>query len=266
MKQLLFLVFTFLINFTLLGQYAPSIATARPGAANGSGTVGKGILQFQAGVQFDQVKDMRDSSEWYTENISENLVIRFGIRERLEISAVINHINSTEFLSESEGSVLRNGLNTSLLRIRTKVTENMAFQVGVETKIRGIDYQIDYLAPRFRLMYNTVLGENASLTTNLGGVWNGNDSKPSGFYVFSYALTLAPKLSLVAEVYGDFIRSKVNNYFDVGLGYNINKDMLVDINGGWGENFPYKSYFLTAGISYRMITKFRPSAQEPKKP
>jgi len=42
--------------------------------------------------------------------------------------------------------------------------------------------------------------------------------------------------------------------------------MLVDINGGWGENFPYKSYFLTAGISYRMITKFRPSAQEPKKP
>lgn len=92
----------------------------------------------------------------------------------------------------------------------------------------------------------------------MGGVWNGNDSKPRGFYVFSYSLSLTNKLSLIAESYGDFIKSGINNYFDIGLGYNINKDMLIDLNGGWGENYPYKSYFITAGISYRMITKFRP--------
>jgi len=255
MKRILAtLIFSCSIMFAY-GQYSGTIATARPGAANGAGTVGKGILQFQAGVQFD---NLSDTSNWYVNNVSENLVIRFGIRERFEISAVINHINSTEYLSESEGSIIRQGFNTSLIRARTKINENMAFQVGLETKLRGKDYQINHVAPRFRLMYNTKLGKNASLTTNLGGFWNGNDSKPRGFYVFSYSLSLTSKLSLIAESYGDFVRSGINNYFDVGLGYNINKDMLIDLNGGWGENYPYKSYFLTAGISYRLITRFRP--------
>ncbi|WP_085519199.1 transporter [Marivirga sericea] len=254
MKKLCLLILMCL-PFLSQGQYSESIATARPGAANGAGTVGKGILQFQAGIQFD---NLTDTSDWYINNVSENLVVRFGIRERFEISAVINHINSIEYLSDSEESIVRNGLNTSLIRARTKINDNMAFQVGIETRLRGNDYQIRYIAPRFRLMYNTKLGRNSSLTTNLGGVWNGNDSKPRGFYVFSYSLSLTNNLSFIAESYGDFVRSGINNYFDIGLGYNISKDLLIDLNGGWGENYPYKSYFLTAGISYRLITRFRP--------
>jgi hypothetical protein len=239
------------------GQYnSETIATARPGAANGAGTVGKGVLQFQAGVQFDNVRDIRDSVDWSIDNISENLVIRFGIRKHFEISAVINHINSTEYFAQDVESNYKRGVNASIIRARTQINENMAFQVGVETKLRGQNYAINYLAPRFRLMYNTPLGENASLTTNLGGVWNGIDAKPSGFYVFSLAFPLTNKFSLIAESYGDFIRAQINIYFDIGLGYNINKDLLIDVNGGWGENFPYKSYFLTAGISYRLETKY----------
>lgn len=239
-------------------QYSETIATARPGAANGAGTVGKGILQFQAGVQFDNIHDIRDSIDWYTENVTENLVIRFGIRELFEVSAVLNHINSMEFINESDGAVFRKGINTSLIRARTKITDNMAFQVGIETKLRAKDYEIAYLAPRFRLMYNTSLGQSSSLTTNLGGFWNGNDSRPRGFYVFSYSLALTKRLSVIAESYGDFIKTEINNYFDVGLGYNISNDMLIDLNAGWGENYPYKSYFITAGVSYRIVTRFRP--------
>ncbi len=262
MMRILLIVLFSCSYISLYSQYSETIATARPGAANGAGTVGKGILQFQTGVQFDNVKDLRDSSNWHTNNISENLVIRFGIRELFEVSAVLNHINSTENISEREGSINRQGVNTSLIRARTKVNENMAFQVGIETKLRGKDYKINYIAPRFRLMYNTKLGENASLTTNLGGFWNGNDNKPRGFYVFSYSLALTKKLSLIAESYGDFIRTGINNYFDIGLGYNVNSDMLLDLNAGWGENYPYKSYFITAGVSYRIITRFRPEESE----
>ncbi len=258
MKRFLLILLISCISRSLFGQYSETIATGRPGAANGSATVGKGILQFQAGVQFDNVSDVRDSSDWSTNNVSENLVVRFGIRERFEVSAVINHIHSTEFISESAGAMVRQGFNTSLIRARTNINENMAFQVGVETKLRGKDYQINYIAPRFRVMYSTSLGKNASLTTNLGGFWNGNDNRPRGFYVFSYSLALTNNLSLVAESYGDFIRTGINNYFDIGLGYNLSNDILLDLNGGWGENYPYKSYYLTVGVSYRIITRFRP--------
>lgn len=150
-----YLLFLLFLPFLSQGQYSESIATARPGAANGAGTVGKGILQFQTGIQFD---NLSDTSGWYVNNISEHLVVRFGIRERFEISAVMNHINSTEYLSASEESLVRQGLNTSLLRARTKINDNMALQVGIETRLRGKDYQIKYIAPRFRLMYNTNLG------------------------------------------------------------------------------------------------------------
>lgn len=247
MKNLFAILIFSCSTFLAYGQFnAETIATARPGAANGAGTVGKGVLQFQAGMQFDNVTDIRDSSTWSTDNITENLVIRFGIQKHFEVSAVINHINSTEFLGEGSESIYRSGINTSMIRARTQVNKNMAFQVGVETKLRGKDYSINYLAPRFRLMYNTQLGENANLTTNLGGVWNGIDAQPSGFYVFSLSFPLIDKLSVIAESYGDFVREKINNYFDIGLGYNVNSDMLIDLNGGWGQNFPYKSYFLTA--------------------
>jgi len=263
MKKIIIIILLGGFSLSAYSQYSETIATARPGAANGAGTVGKGILQFQTGIQFDNVRDTRDSSQWYINNISENLVVRFGIRERLEVSAVINHINSTEFIREDTARIYRNGINTSLLRARAKISKNMAFQVGIRTKLRGKDYQIRYFAPRFRLMYNTSLGENANLTTNIGGFWNGNDSKPTGFYVFSFSYALSPKLSVVAESYGDFVRSKINNYFDLGLGYNINKDLLIDLNAGWGENYPYKSYFITAGISYRIITGFRSENESP---
>ena len=259
-----FIIFTFLscFCFSLNAQYSETIATGRPGAANGAATVGKGVLQFQAGVQFDNVQDTRDSSQWNVDNISENLVVRFGIQERFEVSAVINHINSTEFVREGEESIYQQGLNTSLIRARTQINENMALQVGVSTKLRGKDYQIDYIAPRFRIMYNTPLGKNANLTTNIGGFWNGIDNKPTGFYVFSFSVALTQNLSMVAESYGNFVRSKINNYFDIGLGYNLSKDLLIDLNAGWGENYPYKSYFVSAGVSYRIVTKFRPEEKK----
>lgn len=262
MKRLLLINIFSILSYAVNAQYSETIASGRPGAANGAGTVGKGVLQFQTGVQFDNVSDTRDSSSWNIKNVSENLVIRFGVRERFEVSAVINHINSTEFIREGEESIYRKGINTSTIRARTRINENMAMQVGLETRLRGKDYQIENLAPRFRLMYNTKLGENASLTTNLGGFWTGNSNIPRGFYVFSYSLALTKELSLVAESYGDFIRSGINNYFDVGLGYYLNNDLVIDVNGGWGKNYPYKSYFVTAGISYRIITRYRPEEEK----
>lgn len=264
MKKIVVLILLFSLYFSAYAQYSERIATGRPGAANGSGTVGKGVLQFQAGVQFDNVRDTRDTSQWNVDNVTENLVVRYGVQERFEISAVINHINSTEFIKEGSESVYRQGFNTSLIRARTNINENLAFQVGVSTRLRGKDYQINYIAPRFRVMYNTVLGKNANLTTNIGAFWNGIDNKPRGFYVFSFSFALTQDLSMVAEAYGDFVRERINNYFDLGLGYNINEDLLIDVNAGWGQNFPYKSYFVTAGVSYRFITRFRPENTKTK--
>jgi len=260
-----FLVFFLFSSYSVLlfGQYSETIATARPGAANGAGTVGKGVLQFQTGIQYDEVRDVRDSMNYRVENTSENLVIRFGLRERFEVSTVINHINSMEFLEDGSESLSRSGINTSLIRARTTINDHLALQVGVSTRIRSEDYKIDFLAPRFRVMYSTPFGEYAGLTTNIGTYWNGLDGRPRGFYVFSFSFALTDNMSLIAESYGNFIKSQINNYFDIGLGYNLNKDLLIDLNGGWGANYPYKSYFLTAGISYRIITRFRPEDMIP---
>jgi hypothetical protein len=256
-RTALYVLFFCFLHSAIYGQYSPRIASPRPGIANGAATVGRGVLQFQTGLQYENIDDYRDSVQNKYSNFSENIVIRIGVLEKLEISAVINHINSKQYLGNNLEPIYQNGINTSLLRSRLKINDNMAIQIGVETRIRGKDYQIDYFAPRFRVMYNTSLGNGINLLTNLGAVWNGISKEPNGFYAFRLSFPLDEKINLLTEVYGNFNPNKLNNHFDIGVGYFINNDFQIDLSGGWGRNYPYQSYFISTGASFRMITKNR---------
>jgi hypothetical protein len=231
-------------------QYSATIASGRPGNANGAGTVGRGILQFQAGIQFAGYSD--ESGLSYSE-FSENIVIRYGLTELFEISAVINQANGKYDFSvaNSEGLAI-SGFNTTMLRARLKVIDNLAVQIGLNVPLLRNDFNNDYASPQIKVMYNTNFSDKISFTTNLGAQWGEIENDPNGFYVFSFSAGLPSQFSLLLEAYGDFSIYGLQHFYDAGLGYLVNPNLLLDINAGWGNNFNVESYFVTAGVSYRL--------------
>jgi hypothetical protein len=263
MKYLFVVVCVFFAFSKSFAQYGVTIASGRPGNANGAGTVGQGVLQFQAGVQYDEFRDNQGVNEIYQSTFAENLVVRFGLWETIEVSTVINHQRTT-LESTFNGDTDRNtftGFNTTMLRARWAVVKNLAVQVGIDLPVLENDFKSDYPAPKIRVMYNAPFTENIALTTNLGAQWNGIEEDftrdPVGFYVFSLSCGLPAKFSLILESYGNFTKTSWANSFDVGLGYLVNNDFLLDVNAGWGDNTGASTYFITAGVSYRMVTGFR---------
>jgi len=262
MKYLIIVVACVLFSIShSFAQYGEVLASGRPGNANGAGTVGQGILQFQAGVQYDEFQNNQGGFEVYQNTFAENLVVRFGLWETFEVSTVINHQRSTiESTFNGEKETLT-GFNTTMVRARWAVVKNLAVQVGLDLPILESDFESDYPAPKIRVMYNAPFTENIALTTNIGAQWSGVENNfapdPVGFYVFSLSCGLPAKFSLILESYGNFTKTAWANSFDVGLGYLVNNDFLLDVNAGWGDNTGASTYFVTAGISYRMVTGFR---------
>lgn len=239
-------------------QYSSTISSDRPGNANGAATVGKGILQFQAGLQLSGNNylntdygniDIKDTE------FSENLVVRYGLAERFEMSAVLNYTRGVYKSTSQEMNY--SGFNTTMLRARVKVIDNLAFQAGLNVPLLRNDFSNDYSSPQLEIMYNTNFNEKMNLTTNLGAQWGKISEDPNGFYVFSFSSALPADFSIILESYGTFNLSGVQNYYDAGVAYLINPDMLLDLNAGWGKNYNVKSYFVTAGISYRLKTAYR---------
>ena len=257
MKKSLFLFFilAFLQFQSTYAQYGPSLVSGRPGNANGAGTVGKGILQFQAGLQYAGTTSIFDSTKYDTE-FSENLVVRFGLSERFEVSTVLNHITTSTYAPFGE-DVKASGFTTTMLRARYRPLNNLAIQVAMNIPVLGNDFERNSVLPQLRVMYNTNFSESLSLTTNLGAQWIAPKENPIGFYVFSFSANLPFDLSLILESYGNFDQMGVRNFYDIGLAYFFKPDLMFDLNAGWGENFGIESYFVTTGFSYRIKTKYR---------
>lgn len=257
MKFSAFLISLFFLSNTILAQFGEKIATARPGVANGSGVVGKGILQFQAGVQYNQTDFETIELSTETSNISENLVVRFGLSERWEVSTVLSYSSAETRLGSTGEIKQRTGFSNSLLRARFILAKNLAIQAAVSMPLYQNDYKTDYAASQFRIMYTTRFTDYFSLVTNLGFRWDGFERSPDGFYALKLITNLSKNFILITESFGSFDRSAFRDTYNAGIGYFLNNDLLIDVSGGFNKYAAQQGYFFTAGASYRMITPFR---------
>lgn len=79
-------------------QFNETIRTGRPGQATGAFTVGKNILQFQQGLDYYSFADTKFPPRGFVSNN----VVRFGILETVELSALIDYqYENTKFDTNS---------------------------------------------------------------------------------------------------------------------------------------------------------------------
>lgn len=244
------------VSQTAFAQFNNTIRTDRPGQANGAFTVGKNILQFQQGIDFYSLANIKNPPNGFISNH----VIRYGILEKVELSALIDYQN--EQTKTNTAASLLSGLSNLHVGFRIHINNQKAWIPNTALQMRFIipniskDFGTNYLATEMTFVSNWSLPKNKSITTNWILSYNGNDHYPTGKYVLNFGFPIHKKWSGFIENYGQINQSVFQSRFDGGFAYLINNNVQLDLSAGYGNNQNIQDYFVSTGISWR-ITNFR---------
>lgn len=255
MKPLFFqvLFFSFFSCSSLFAQFSETISSDRPGQSNSPNTLGKMLLQFQTGSQFGGASaDNYKSSEF-----SWPAVIRFGIAEKVDLITVWGYQSAKSEYFDREYTA--KGINVADFGLRFNIFEEtdkapaLGFEAYYKTELTSSDFKPDYPSARLNLMASKSFSDLFSITSNLGLDVDGSDGGSNGFYTLNFVLSVNDKLSVFFENYSDFTYDNFDTFFDFGGAYILNPDLQLDLFGGFGYNDDTFSYFVSGGVSYRIV-------------
>lgn len=257
-------------NYTLKAQFAETIASGRPGNANGTNSIGKGVYQAQIGYNFAN-SSLRGSNligvvPNYREFQGADGMFRIGLREDLELRIFTNVFGLDHSEFEKDQDIEQSGLERLTVGFRQSLTQQKgfwpAFCVQFAVDFGGIgQYQSENPDPILRFNFSNRLSDNLVVNYNFANRWNVDESNLQGFYILNFGYALSDKFTLAAEAFG-FTREKENAINGgLGLAYLLNNDFQLDLYGSYGTNY-FKDFqseqallSLTAGISYRIVNR-----------
>ncbi len=232
-------------------QFNETIRTGRPGQSIGAFAVGSGIFQVQSGIDYFSSSGATISTKGYLSNT----VIRYGLTEPFEISALI------EYKTESFNAEPLTGLTALDLGMRYHIytgkglVPNVGFQVRWRLPKLGGDYEIKNIAPRFILATSQTFSEKILFITNWGAAWNGENASPNGTYTLNLSYAFTNKFGAFIESYGNISQSDWDTFLDGGFAYLVNDDLQLDISSGIGKNEGIQDFSISAGVSWRTKRK-----------
>jgi Putative MetA-pathway of phenol degradation len=116
-------------------------------------------------------------------------------------------------------------------------------------------FRPDHLFPSFRFAMQNSITKNFGIGYNLGAEWDGYSSTPSWIYTLTTGFDLSEKWYAYAEIFGSFRKNEAAQHnLDGGFGYTINKDLKVDISGGFGISEAAPKSYVATGFSFRINT------------
>lgn len=252
--RLIFFSFFWLFAIApIFAQFNETIVSDRPGQTNSAYTVGKMVLQFQTGPQFDGSNGDNSNGSMF----SWPAFIRFGIAEKIELQTLLSYQSNRQ----TQGGIETNqsGLSSADFGIRFNIFEEvgnapaLGFEVLYKTKIRSADYKPNHTSAKLNIMATKTLSKSFGLNANLGTEFDGNGGAPNGFYTLNLVYSVSDPLSVFFENYGNFSNSHFNTFFDFGGAYLLNPDLQLDLYIGFGSNNSIFSYLVTGGVSYRIV-------------
>lgn len=238
---------------TITAQYSETIRSDRPGQANSSYSIGKGMLQVQSGIDFEENQIL--PTTWT--NLKSNTVVRYGVGERIDINGsvdVARQKNSQTGIEKWHPMFFHSwtlGTRVNFLEGKGAVPA-VAVQASVFGPFRGLGLQD--VGATMLLSATETLSKRFSLLVNLGVTDIGYASRRV-FYVVNLGYSISPKLSTYIENYGNVWFGTLVNRWDGGFAYLLRNNLQLDLYGGLGRNSSLVDYLVSGGVSWRMPIK-----------
>ena len=250
MKQVYLLILS-LLSGVVSAQYSEQIVSGRPGQSINAATVGRGVYQFQTGLNLDWTRADRGSLF----DLTETTDIRIGILERLELSALI--AGAADEMAVAPDRTRRDrGISDTQIGGRYLFLENEGWRPAIALRGHALLRAQDEAFRRERVGANLILAADwavtdlLAFTANLSRTWPGDGTR-SDDYVGTLGFNLSDHWSSFVEIYGTLTGVATANY-DGGFAYLVNDNFGLDLSVGWDGDYGERSYFLDFGISFRV--------------
>lgn len=263
----------FLVLFgctSAMAQFGETIQSGRPGQAIGPFTTGARVLQFQAGVDHAAFKTNMPFIKTTGRTINSDLLVRYGITERFEMSAGLMYKNDkvTDASFFGESSTTNEGVSEFSVRLRSNVyvgkgaIPSAGFQFNMALPAVSEDFRPMQIAPKITAMTGQRFGKLVGLTTNWGAVWDGKSEIPEAFYVLNLGVDITDFMGIFIEHYADMGKNSWNGNVDGGFAFLVTPNLQLDVLGGYGPFNVQDDWFVSTGISYRI--RFKECAKKEK--
>ncbi|MBS4044278.1 MAG: transporter [Chitinophagaceae bacterium] len=254
-KNLFLLIFCISVTQISFAQFNTVIRTGRPGQAIGAFTVGKNVLQFQQGLEYGGITNNNTAPNTFISNH----VVRYGIAETVEISALVDYQNDHK--NENNVIINKSGISNLHLGFRVHINNQKGilpttgFQWRLKIPNTSNDYPTQNIGSVMIFVANWSLPKDCGLSTNWIYATSGNNTPATGKYVINFSFPIHNKWSGFIENYGQLQQSIFQTRFDGGVAYLINNNVQLDASAGFGNNQGVKDYFVSTGISWRLLPK-----------
>lgn len=248
----IFILITLFFTTNAQAQFAETIRTGRPGQSIGPYTLGKKVVQLQAGATYTDI----DSGGNINEQIGDYLaIVRLGLLEKLEISGVINYRNLN--FDNFGLSSTQKGINNTQIGLRYNILEAKGYipAIGIQGRLllKGNtgDFNRDDVGSKFILAVGQKMTDWLSFTGNYIMTWQGDEQDAQKGYTGAFSFPITKRLGGFVEIYGNLDDFTAN--YDGGLDYTITDNLKIDVSSGWQGQDEIDNWFIDFGFSWRFV-------------
>ncbi|MEM9886706.1 MAG: transporter [Bacteroidota bacterium] len=233
------------------GQFAENIRSGRPGQSIGAYTLGAKVFQIQSGVNYNVVNLDANNK---TNRWLHNTVLRLGLLEKWEISALINlqtdEVKVPIEKRQTGWSETQIGARYNIIADRER-GPTLGVQARALLPWQSEAYRREKIGTTVIAMSSQKINDRLMLLANVGMTWQGNGGAPKSFYSLSLNTNWSEQWSSFVEIYGRI--DEISISVDGGLAYLVNSDLQLDLSAGWQGDDDIRDWFVDAGISWRIV-------------
>jgi hypothetical protein len=248
MKKALLLLF--LLPSAAFAQEEEKIETDRPDQTETSAIVPRGRFQMENG--FIHTKEEASSHEM----MLPTALSKFGVTDNVEVRLITNLVYNKTPDSTTVGiEPVTIGFKVNLWKQKGLLPETSFIGEVMLPNVASKKYKQQYLAPELQLLFSNKITDKFAIGYNLDVTWNGESAMPGYEYTVSPEFEVSDKISVFIELYG-FLEehSRTDNWADSGFKFFINKNIQLDIAGGYEltAHNHYHRFYETIGFSFRI--------------
>ena len=270
MKIILFALLVMFISNGLLAQETiekseiGSISTDRPIQSETPFTVPKKHLQFEMGLNYEL-----GLNNFVNIITGPNLLIKYGLTDRLELRMSNNYINSEVIVEDIDpiwGSVDTDtittaGVDAPLFGLKYKL---IGAKGGNTNMVASLSSKVNaWGSENFKSHNNNLLGRltlGQSFTDSWYGIvgfeygayFEANGSYNEIFYVIQTGYSFSFNLTAIIEYYAYAYPGITQHAINGALVYLISDQHQVDLSGGGGLGDRFYSHYFSVGYSFRI--------------
>jgi Putative MetA-pathway of phenol degradation len=250
MKRALFLMFIPLILLAPVASAQEELVTDRPDQTESAAVVPVGSVQIETGVLY-----VNDYYRW-TFSLPTALV-RVGVTDDLELRFTGEYVHDKYQLANID--YVDQGIAGISAGAKIEIIEengfipSAAFIGHIALPVGSPAFRPTHVAPDFRFAFSHSLGDGFTISSNLGGEWDGDGGSGAGIYTLALGFDLWEDWGGYIEAFGSMWGdSRPSHLLDGGVTILAAPNFQFDASFALPFTERGPDYYANVGLSWRL--------------